>query len=220
MKTTLLIIGGSLCLAGSVQAQVGVTAGLTYTQFTTATRRHPQTFNSGGKVGYQVGAFYERKISERLSLVPEVQFSQQRASLNIQDFEEGYQVAYQARLTYVSVPLALRAYLGKVYLDLGSQVGALLQAHEKGTLDTRSVFDRSPTAVRAFTQSAPDSYQRLQLASLVGLGLKLPAGWAGHVRVTNNWGNMKRNNQPYRYTGSLGNVTCQASLSYQWPGKP
>lgn len=127
MKKTLLVLG-CLFFAGSVQAQWGVTVGFNYGQFTSSTRHSFQTFRSAGKVGYQVSAFYERKITDRLSILPEVQLHQQRATVDTHDYQEGYQATYQVNLTYVSMPLALRTYLGKVYLDLGSQAGGLLRA--------------------------------------------------------------------------------------------
>ncbi len=207
----IVLVLGSLCIAGRAQAQFGVTVGPNYAQFAITTRDQFQTVEPVGKVGYQVGAFYEHKVADRVSLVPEVQFSHQRTNLDIHDFEEGYQTTYQVRRSYVSVPLTLRVYLGKVYLDFGSQVGALLNAHEEGT--TRSIFN--PTAVRSFNQSARDSYQRFDFASIVSLGLKLPAGLGGALRLINSWSDMNRGNQPNRYTGSLGSVTIQTSLSYR-----
>jgi len=211
----IVLVLGSLCLAGGAQAQFGVTVGPNYTQFAITTRSQFQTVDPVGKVGYQVGAFYEHKVADRVSLVPEVQFRYQRTNLDLDDFKEGYQSAYQVRRSYVSVPLALRVYLGQVYLDFGSQVGALLDAREEGT--TRSLFESlpDPTAVRSFNQSARDSYQRFDLASFASLGLQLPAGFGGAVRLTNSWGDVNRGNQPNRYTGSLGSVTIQTSLSYR-----
>lgn len=220
MKLFLLIsvIPAALLLSETAQAQIGIRAGANYTTLS-AERHNNSSFGSAdGRTGFQAGIFYEKRLSAHFSLVPEVQFSRQRLDFTAWNYDltEGYSSSYQTALSYLSVPVLLRATLGRFYLEAGPQVGLLLAAHEKGTLDKASPLSsyRGPDSYSRFDGSATGQYRRTDAGLSAGVGMKLPAGFAVGLRAYAGLLSITRAQQPYRYSGSLKNRVVQASVSY------
>lgn len=93
-------------------------------------------FNS--RVGFNIGAFAEIKLSDKFALQPEVLFSQQGAKLKIAGtFYDGYNSEYirttlNYNLGYINVPVMFKYYAAKNFaVEVGPQIGFLASAKGK-----------------------------------------------------------------------------------------
>lgn len=84
------------------------------------------------KVGFNVGGFVEIKLSDKLSLQPEVIFSQQ--GMRVDDFEaeienNSFTADVNFNLTYINIPVMLKYYVvEKFNIEAGPQIGFLTSA--------------------------------------------------------------------------------------------
>jgi hypothetical protein len=137
MKTLVLILSLSVCyLTSLAQVSFGVIGGLNLTK--TVYNDLPIGFTSANEPswvsGLHVGVFGQVKLSEKLSVVPELQFSQ-----------KGYEVTYSVtnvsssvRINYLELPILLSYRIKAISVDLGPSISYRLSS----TLaDTYKDFD-------------------------------------------------------------------------------
>ncbi|MCB2406729.1 porin family protein [Hymenobacter lucidus] len=213
MKRILLLSGG-LLLASAAQAQLGLRVGANVTSLTTRPDQPNVAEKATGRVGYQLGMFYEQKLSSRLSLVPEVQLSRQNTSLDISDYtisDGGYQAQYRLGLTYLQLPILLRATFGKFFVEAGPQVGYLLDAHRTGTVDMSTI-----AGLQHFTvdDRSLKGYERFDVGASAGLGVKLPAGFVLGVRGYTGFRSLTPKENSITRLRAMKGQTVQASVSY------
>ncbi|WP_198172990.1 porin family protein [Hymenobacter ginkgonis] len=224
MKPFLSLVAGSLLLAGTAHAQAGLRAGGTLAHLTAKTEGTPSYYfeaSNSAKLGYQLGLFYQVPLSQRLSLVPEVQFSRERVQLTARDnnfaiLEYFGTTDTRLSMSYLNVPVLLRASFGPVYVEAGPQAGLRLAGREKGTY-TVSFFDR-PLTTNPVDRPLADDLRRFDVGPCVGLGVKLPAGLGVSVRAYQGLVSLTPGPDPtraYPYQGSLRRQTLQAALTYQ-----
>lgn len=203
--------------AGRAQAQPGIRAGVNFATLSTVNWDGAyREAKAAGKVGWQLGVFYQRPLAGRWSLVPELQFSYQRQDLQVVDnsvSDGSYAGHYALSLGYLSLPVWGRATFGKGYLEAGPQLGVLVSAHETGT-ETIGSFGGSTTA--AVDRPAANRYQRPDIALGIGGGLRLATDWDLSLRITTGLFSLTdAYSAPYNYGGSLRNQVAQLSLNYQ-----
>jgi hypothetical protein len=215
MRSILLLTSG-LLLAGGAQAQVGVRAGLNSATFTNKAVRTGQQASTNARIGYQVSVFYKQKLSEHLTLVPELQFSRQSTNLDIEDYsvaDGGYVAMYKLQTSYLHLPVLLRAHVGRFFVEAGPQASLPLAANEKGT-ETIGTFVGSYSQV--FDRPATDQYRRFDVGVVAGLGVQLPAGLAVGVRASAGLLSLTSTQRSRPgYDGELRSQVLQASVSYQ-----
>jgi len=103
--------------ANAQETKFGAKAGLNLSNFT------GDAENSSTKVGFQVGAFVEIKVSEKFSVQPEVMFSALGAT------EEFFGITVNTNLNYIVVPVMAKYYVaGAFSLEAGPQIGFLMSA--------------------------------------------------------------------------------------------
>jgi len=222
MKQVFLLLSSGLLLAGAAQAQVGIRAGGNATAFTIGNGPGSDRTTMSRALGYQVGVFYQVPLAAHLALVPELQFSRERVEakyVRTPDgrlyFEGPPYSHYNQSLSYLSLPLLLRATFGAFYLEAGPQVSLLVGGRTKDIItENSSVNSQVPAEARA-----TDTYRRFDAGPCVGVGVKLPAGLGLGVRAY--WGLTKLTSaEDYSttsslYTGFQHRQTLQASLTYQ-----
>jgi hypothetical protein len=226
MKRALFLLSAGLLLASSAHAQLGVRMGGNTAIFTKGARISDKNPATSRLAGYQVGLYYQVPLTKRLALVPEVQFSRERFSVSYTPFtppgviffEGAPHSEYDQSLSYLNLPVLLRASLGPVYLEAGPQASLLVGGHAKnipypnGTINNSIYVD----------QAATSSYRRFDAGPCVGVRVKLPAGLGVGVRAY--WGLTELTaDEDYSmvsrtYTGFQRRQTLQASLTYQLPG--
>jgi hypothetical protein len=224
MKHLLSLLGGSLLLAATAHAQVGLRVGGTLAHLTTKGEVQDKYYieaSNSAKLGYQVGLFYQVPLSKRLSLVPEVQFSRERVQLTARDntFVVPEYFGYtdsRLSMSYLVVPILLRASFGPVYVEAGPQGSLLLGGKEVGTYST--LFFERPMSINSIDRPLPDELRRFDVGPCVGVGVKLPAGFGVSVRAYQGLVSLTPGEEPsrvYPYQGSLRRQNLQAALTYQ-----
>ncbi|MBC6610379.1 PorT family protein [Hymenobacter sp. BT507] len=218
MKLLLLSMSG-LLVATAAEAQFGVRAGANYASLAESRKQKSYYAEADGRIGYQVGVFYERRISERISLVPEVQFSRQRTNLSVVDYDAPMQAGaatYQVGLSYLNVPIMVRAHLRKFYVELGPQGSILLGAHEKGFTEESPLSSyRDPAGGTPFDRRATDHYHRYDFGTIVGLGVALSTGFEVGMRIyAGLLSDTRGASSPY--PGKLNNVVIQTNMAYRF----
>ncbi|MDF7814402.1 porin family protein [Hymenobacter sp. YC55] len=210
----IIIILCILLLAGTAQAQFGLRAGVN--SFTLSIQsEEDQQASASRKTGYHAGIFYELKLTNKVSLLPEVQYSRQSTNLQVVNYrvaDGGYQGDYRLQLTYLAVPILVKANLGKFFLEAGPQASYLLAAHEEGTESLGYIWGTTQNDV---DRSATNRYRRFDVGLCAGAGVKLPAGFRLGIRAYS--GLVSLTHGPiayYNYGGSLKNQVMQASVSY------
>lgn len=224
MKYRLSFVAGSLLLAGTAHAQAGLRAGGTLTHLRARSEVSAPYYIEGSnsaKLGYQLGVFYQIPLGTRFSLVPEVQFSRERVHVTARDNNYAVPEYFgytdtQLSMSYLAVPVLLRASFGPVYVEAGPQASLLLEGREEGTYATR-LFDR-PMSSTSLDRSLPDDLRRFDVGPCVGVGVKLPAGLGMSVRAYQGLVSLtpgQEQGRPYPYQGSLRRQNLQAALTYQ-----
>jgi hypothetical protein len=208
MKRFLLLLTPCcLLLATTAHAQLGLRAGANLAGFNTSTNNGYRT-STGSLLGYQAGVFYQLPLSKRLSLVPEVQFSQERMTLTrfqLYVVSASLQGDYRERLSYLNVPVLLRYTIGPVYVEAGAQGGFLLGGRETGNVTFGSSYSVDREVV--------GRYRRYDVGPSVGVGLKLPAGVGLSVRAYQGLVSLTQDGEAN--VAHLYRRSVQASLTFQ-----
>lgn len=226
MKRALFLLSGGLLLASSAHAQLGVRVGGNTVTFTKGARLSDENPTTSRLAGYQVGLYYQVPLTKHLALVPEVQFSRERFSVSYTPFtpvgaiyfEGAPHSEYDQSLSYLNLPILLRASVGPLYLEAGPQVSLLVGGHTKNIPYTNGTINNSIYV----DQAATSSYRRFDAGPCLGVGVKLPAGLGVGLRAY--WGLTKLTaDEDYSmvsrtYTGFQRRQSLQASLTYQLPG--
>jgi len=207
----LFLLGASLLVASPAHAQFGLRAGGNLLRLALA----DDTLSASSRLGYQVGLFYQIPLSQRWSLVPEVQFSREREQIS--SSLDRLEIKYQVRFSYLNLPVLARFTMGSVYVEAGPQFSWLVGGRGEGA----TTFDN--TTISQIGQATTDVYRRFNAGPCLGLGVKLPAGLDLSVRAYQGLGNSIRqdkflsNDTPFPYQGrsSQHRQTLQVSLAYQ-----
>jgi hypothetical protein len=213
-RFSLLLLGG-LLLSGAAHAQLGVRVGGSISKLRTTSGTNLYN-SSASRLGYQVGLTYQVPLLPHLSLVPELQYSQEHATLA----EASYNIAdiffsAESRLSlhYLNVPVLLRAKLGPAYVEAGPQSSVLLGGRQTGTITTGGWG--ANTTTRELDRAVTEGNQRFDVGPCVGIGAQLPAGLGLNVRAY--WGLTTLNKERVLFDGDHKRQSLQASLTYQLP---
>jgi hypothetical protein len=221
MQRFLFLLGSGLLLSPLAHAQLGLRAGGTLTRLATKDADlsvSQTTATTDNKLGYQAGVYYQVKLGQRISVVPEVQFSHENSGLHAfrsDAADGGYQGDYALSLNYVNLPLVARIKLGPVYVEAGPQISLLAGGREKGSELYQGWVESTYQAV---DRSITNRYRRFDVGPCVGVGVDLPAGFGVSVRGFQGLVSSARNpaSDPFNYyQGKLFRQTLQASLTYQ-----
>ncbi|MGI4863761.1 MAG: outer membrane beta-barrel protein [Janthinobacterium lividum] len=223
MKRLLFLLSSCWLLAGSAQAQIGMRAGGELSFFSKNTDEAYNYTNVQRKLGYQVGIFYQVPLRARLALVPEVQFNREHFAVDrFYVFGDGaVHSQYDQSLSYVNLPILLRASRGGFYVEAGPQLSWLVGGRATGTQTVSGGFTGIPYTY-SLDEAATASYHRLEVGPCVGVGVKLPAGFGLGLRAY--WGLTKpiadasRSSFGFTYPSFQHRHTLQASLTYQLHG--
>jgi len=228
MNKALFLLSGGLLLASSAHAQLGVRLGGNTVIFTKGTLINDGNPATRRLAGYQIGLYYQVPFTKHLALVPEVQFSRERFYVNytpftppgIIYFEGAPHSEYDQSLSYLNLPILLRASVGAVYLEAGPQVSLLVGGHAENAQPRNDYSSINNTIY--VNQAATSSYRRFDAGPCLSVGVKLPAGLGVGLRAY--WGLTKLTADEdfsmvsRTYTGFQRRQSLQASLTYQLPG--
>lgn len=173
MHKIFLLFGALFGLAGAAQGQnirYGLKGGVSLAQLTNFSSEA-----SHSQVGATAGLMADAALSEKLSLHPEMLFSQKG-----QRFEGsgpgGYSSTETFRLNYLDVPVLLRLKFGGFFAEGGPQAGILLHAKFTHTESSST----SPTLT--YSQDNTGATRRFDLGYVLGGGYQLKERWELGVR--------------------------------------
>lgn len=218
MKRFIFLLSSLLTVAGAAHAQFGVRLGGNIAKLRTTEGQVVQS-NSSAYSGYQVGITYQLPVTAWLSIIPEVQYSQERIKLyqfNLTTSNISFRADTRMRLNYLNVPVLARATFGPVYVEAGPQVSFLLGGRQTGL---NTVFDLGSPMGTEYTidQGITENNRRVDVGPCLGVGLKLPVGFGINVRAYQ--GLVTLNEERSVFDGEFKRQTFQASLTYQLPGR-
>ncbi|RZK28227.1 MAG: PorT family protein [Hymenobacter sp.] len=218
MTRFLLLLGSSLLVTGTAQAQFGLRVGGSLSQLHTTTGTNLYS-RSSAQLGYQVGVTYQLPLTAWLALVPELQYSDERTTLSEANYtlpDLSFNAESRLRLHYLNVPVLVRATLGPVYIEVGPQASCLVGGRQTGTTTAASVWGPNGqpyTDSHLIDQPITQGNQRFDVGPCVGVGAKLPAGLGLSVRA---YRGLRTLNQERQFLdGEHQRQTLQASLTYQ-----
>ena len=114
--------------------------------------------NTEMKTGFHVGAVAEIKFNEKFSIQPEVVYSAQGAKGMLNNIEG------KANLDYINIPILAKYYIVDGFsVEAGPQVGFLVKAEGKGTVNNVSV-----------TTDVKDNFKSTDFGLGFGLAYDLP----------------------------------------------
>ncbi|RZL12568.1 MAG: PorT family protein [Hymenobacter sp.] len=211
----LLLLGAGL-LSRPAQAQLGLRLGGNLLHIAS-----DDSLATSSRLGYQVGLFYQVQLTQRFSLVPEVQFSGERVQVSSAEAAASPQTAYQLRFSYLNVPVLARVELAPLYVEAGPQVSWLVGGRGEGA------YTAGSNVVGRIDQALTERYRRFDAGLCVGVGVKLPANLGLNLRLYQGLVNMVRQvGPPYSveaipYVGRSNQrrQTLQVALTYQLPNK-
>jgi opacity protein-like surface antigen len=110
------------------EAKFGIKAGLNLATFSGDT----EGVDLKSKAGLNIGGFVEVKLSDKVSLQPELLYSMQGTKIDQFELSDGNQtflVDANINMSYINVPLMLKYYAAEKFnLEVGPQVGFLVSA--------------------------------------------------------------------------------------------
>ncbi|OGX82032.1 hypothetical protein BEN47_05290 [Hymenobacter lapidarius] len=206
-----------LLAAGSARAQLSVQSGANFATLSTQQNDGYRRATADGQPGYHLGLGFERRLTKRLALYSELQFSRQQVQLAVEDnsISDGYYDSrYRLGLSYLHLPVLLRANFGPTYVEAGPQASFLLAAHERGT---ESLSTLGGAYQVSFDRPATDRYRRFDAGLCVGAGVRLPAGFGLGLRASAGLVSLTHFSQPIgSFRGELKNRAVLVSLSYRF----
>lgn len=208
MKHSIFLLS-SLLAVGTAQAQVGLRAGGSLAGYRTNTNNTFRT-TTASALGGQVGVFYQLRLSKRLALVPEVQYSVERFTLNTAS-GTFIDLHFGERIAYLNVPVLLRATFGRFYAEAGAQASRLLGGTETG----QGGFASGVPLPAGGTRDGIARYQRFDVGPSAGVGANLARGLGVYVRAY--LGVISRTQDAEAVNGRYYRRSVQASLTYQLP---
>ncbi|MBS1606833.1 MAG: PorT family protein [Bacteroidetes bacterium] len=184
-KLALVFLAGISFATANAQFQFGAKGGLNF-----ATISGSDAGDASTRVNVNLGVYARLPLAEKISLQPELVYSNQGASVN-----KG-SVAYN----YINIPVLLRYYAGSGFsIFTGPQVGFLVGAHYKENGNSINV---------------KDLYNSGDFAWAVGIGYKIPATKLGlDARYNFGIANIE-DREKTGSTGSIRNGVFQLGVTY------
>ena len=163
---------------GAVNAQdmkFGAKAGINMSNFT-------GDANTDSKIGFQVGAFAEFKVSEKFAVQPEILFSNLGAKYDVL----GTTVTENAN--YILIPVMAKYYVANAFsLEAGPQIGFLMSAKAKGDGDSVDTKDNYKSMDFGLNLGAGyDVAENINIGLRYSLGLSNIADASGFDVKTSN----------------------------------
>lgn len=125
------------------KTQFGIKGGLNISNQSNIVETLGAPQKSSSIIGFNIGGFVEIKISDKISVQPELLYSAQGGKSNsvvflrpnADDPGELFDVEYKSSLSYVNIPVMFKYYvIEKLSLELGPQLGILVSSKIKQTL--------------------------------------------------------------------------------------
>lgn len=169
--STLLVLAFGFTYAQ--KAQFGIKGGLNSSNFSGDT----EGADLKSRVGFNAGVFAAIKLSEKITLQPEILFSTQGAEIqNVETDVNGviYTADVKFNLSYINIPVMFKSYVGdKFNLEAGPQIGFLTSAETSTKIDGYS---------QTFDEDAKDFFESVDFGLNFGAGYDFTKNVSAGVR--------------------------------------
>jgi len=153
--------------------------------------------NTEMKTGFHVGAVAEIKFNEKFSIQPEVIYSAQGAKGMLNNIEG------KANLDYINIPILAKYYIVDGFsVEAGPQVGFLVKAEGKGTVNNVSV-----------TTDVKDNFKSTDFGLGFGLAYDLPVGMFVNARYNLGLSDIRNNTSS---GDAIKNNVIQVGIGYKF----
>lgn len=199
MKKIIFLLLVSTCIVNAQQNEdkIGIKGGFNFSTFTGYNDSGITDFSR--RISFHAGIMLESKLSNIVSLQPEVLFSSQGSD------EEFDGVDYENRLNYVNLPILFKFYVSNQFsLDVGPQLGVLISAKQSNT----STRDND---IKTY-------FKDTDISLATGISYKFVSGFNLSARY--NFG-LKDifNTDLYQYGDKLKNGVFQLSIGYYFKNR-
>lgn len=155
------------------KAQFGIKGGLNSSNFSGDT----EGIDFKSRIGFNLGAFAAIKLSEKITLQPEISYSTQGAkAVNVTAPYDGtlYTGDVKFNLSYINVPVMIKYYVAdKFNLEAGPQIGFLTSAKTSTKLDG---FNQT------VDQDIKDSFESVDFGLNIGAGYDFTKNISAGIR--------------------------------------
>lgn len=128
---TLMLVAAATTLGFSQQVKFGVKGGVNVTDLNGAENGLMNGVNTLN-VGFNVGAFVEYKVQDKMYIQPELQLSTQGASSDHYGYDGYSNTEKRVNLTYLNLPVMVKyEVVNKLKLEVGPQFGYALAGNVK-----------------------------------------------------------------------------------------
>lgn len=194
MTKVVLSLGLLAAVASAANAQesrFGVKAGVVAASLTR------KNSDLDTRLGFQAGGVANFKLSDLLSIQPELLYSQK-------GYETKEQMGFKERATfhYIDLPVLLRINADGLFFEAGPQLGYL--AGQKTTISGDGFSD---------TRTGTDGLNKLDFGYIAGLGYQLEAGMGLGIRYNGGLRGLAEGN------GIAKNSVFQLQLGYLFGGQ-
>lgn len=187
------------------KAEFGIKGGLNISNFSGDTGG----IDFKSSVGFNVGAFAAIKLSEKITLQPELLYSLQGAkAVNVEAQNGGllYTGDIKFNLSYINIPLMVKYYVAdKFNLEVGPQIGFLTSAKTSTKLDGFS---------QTVNQDIKDSFESLDFGLNFGVGYDFTKNIFAGIRYNLGLANIAKT-QPGD-NSKIHNSVFSLSLGYKF----
>ena len=151
--------------------------------------------DASSKVGFQVGAFAEFKISDKFAIQPEVLYSAQGAKEK-GEFEfngDFYEAEMNYKLAYINVPILAKYYVAEKFnLEAGPQIGFLVSAKGEATVLGNSAED-----------DIKDGFESIDFGVNFGAGYDFTENLSAGIRYNLGLSNIAKDSDDYKIKNSV-----------------
>ncbi len=153
--------------------------------------------NSEMKTGFHVGAVAEIKFNEKFSIQPEVVYSAQGTKTMINNIQG------KVNIDYINVPILAKYYIVDGFsVEAGPQVGFLVKAEGKGTINDVSV-----------SSDIKDNFKSTDFGLGLGLAYDLPVGMFVNARYNLGLSDIRNNTSS---GDAVKNNVIQVGIGYKF----
>ena len=179
MKKIILTIAAVFAFgfANAQDVKFGAKAGVNFSTYT-----GDNLSNVSGKVGFQVGAFAEIKLSDKFAVQPELLYSSLGAKF------ENPGVTLTNTVDYIVLPVMAKYYLAEAFsLEAGPQIGFLMSAKLSASGNSTDVKENFNSTDFGFNLGAGyDFTENISVGVRYTLGLSNIAKDNGNDKIRNN----------------------------------
>ncbi|SDW96125.1 Outer membrane protein beta-barrel domain-containing protein [Lutibacter oricola] len=208
MKKIVLSAIFAIVLVSNITSQVkfGVKSGVNMSKFS------GDLNNTEIIYGFNAGVFGELKLSDKISLQPELSFSKQGSKFDYNNESPGYK---EFKMEYINSTFMLKYYLTKnISVESGPQIGFLLSAQDIGLFDANAfILELEEVEMVTEVEDVKDSYKNVDYGVNFGLSYEIKKKYIISARYYLGFKNIEDYES---FSGKIKNEVLSFSIGYKF----